>query len=37
MKAATLETVLIAYAPDAIIFADCAGVIRLWNQGRDGR
>jgi PAS domain S-box-containing protein len=35
MKAATLETVLIAYAPDAIIFADCAGVIRLWNQGAE--
>ena len=33
MKAATLEAALIAHAPDAIIFADCAGVIRLWNQG----
>ncbi len=33
LQAATLETVLIAYAPDAIIFTDCAGVIRLWNQG----
>jgi len=36
MKAATLETLLIACAPDAIIFADCAGVIRLWNQGAEG-
>jgi PAS domain S-box-containing protein len=35
LQAATLETVLIAYAPDAIIFADCAGVIRLWNQGAE--
>ena len=35
MKAAILETALIAYAPDAIIFADCAGVIRLWNQGAE--
>jgi len=25
--------VLIAQAPDAIISADCAGVIRVWNQG----
>ena len=35
MKAATLETALIAYAPDAIIFADGAGVIRLWNHGAE--
>ena len=35
MKVATLETALIAHAPDAIIFADCAGVIRLWNQGAE--
>lgn len=35
MKAAALETALIAYAPDAIIFADCAGVIRLWNRGAE--
>jgi PAS domain S-box-containing protein len=26
---------LIARAPDAIIFADCAGVIRLWNQAAE--
>ena len=35
MKATTLETALIAYAPDAIIFADGAGVIRLWNHGAE--
>ncbi len=35
MKAVTLETALIAHAPDAIIFADGAGVIRLWNQGAE--
>src|SRR6266851_4736347 len=35
MKATTLDTALIAHAPDAIIFADCAGVIRLWNQGAE--
>ena len=33
MQAATLETVWLASAPDAIIFADGAGVIRVWNQG----
>jgi PAS domain S-box-containing protein len=27
----TLGTNLIAHAPDAIILADCDGVIRLWN------
>ena len=32
MQAATPATALIAHAPDAIIFADGAGVIRLWNQ-----
>jgi PAS domain S-box-containing protein len=26
---------LIARAPDAIIFADCAGVIRLWNRAAE--
>src|SRR5262245_48193282 len=35
MKATTLETVLIEHAPDAIIFADRAGVIRLWNCGAE--
>jgi PAS domain S-box-containing protein len=35
MKATTLETALIAHAPDAIIFADRAGVIRLWNCGAE--
>ena len=35
MPAAPLETVLIAYAPDAIIFADWTGVIRVWNQGAE--
>ncbi|MGH2360088.1 MAG: PAS domain S-box protein [bacterium] len=35
MRAANLETALIADAPDAIIFADCAGVIRLWNHGAE--
>jgi PAS domain S-box-containing protein len=30
-----LETSLIAHAPDAIIFADCAGVIRLWNRAAE--
>jgi PAS domain S-box-containing protein len=29
------EQALIAQAPDAIIFSDCAGVIRLWNQGAE--
>ena len=29
---AALEIALIAYAPDAIIFADRDGVIRLWNH-----
>jgi PAS domain S-box-containing protein len=31
MKAATLEAALIAHAPDAVLFVDCTGVIRLWN------
>jgi PAS domain S-box-containing protein len=35
MQVATLETALIAHAPDAIIFADCVGVIRLWNQAAE--
>jgi PAS domain S-box-containing protein len=30
-----LGTDLIAHAPDAIIFADCAGVIRLWNRAAE--
>lgn len=30
-----METELIAHAPDAIIFADCAGVIRLWNRAAE--
>ena len=29
------ERELIAHAPDAIIFSDCAGVIRLWNHGAE--
>jgi PAS domain S-box-containing protein len=29
------ERALIAHAPDAIIFSDCAGVIRLWNHGAE--
>ena len=32
MKAATSETGLIEHAPDAIIFADRTGVIRVWNH-----
>src|SRR5262249_9676877 len=35
LQTAPLETALIAHAPDAIIFADCAGVIRVWNQGAE--
>jgi PAS domain-containing protein len=35
MEATALETTLIAHAPDAIIFADCTGVIRLWNRGAE--
>jgi PAS domain S-box-containing protein len=35
VKAARLETALIAHAPDAIIFADVVGVIRVWNQGAE--
>jgi PAS domain S-box-containing protein len=34
-EGAALEAALIAQAPDAIIFADCAGVIRLWNRGAE--
>jgi PAS domain S-box-containing protein len=34
-KGTALEAALIAQAPDAIIFADCAGVIRLWNRGAE--
>ena len=30
-----MEAALIAHAPDAIIFADCTGVIRLWNRGAE--
>lgn len=26
---------ILAQTPDAIIFADCAGVIRLWNRGAE--
>jgi PAS domain S-box-containing protein len=35
MTAATLEAALIAHAPDAVLFVDCAGVIRLWNRGAE--
>jgi len=35
MQDTTLETALIAYAPDAIILTDCAGIIRLWNLGAE--
>ena len=35
MKAATLEAALIAHAPDAVLFVDCTGVIRLWNRGAE--
>ena len=31
----TLGIDLIAHAPDAIILADCAGVIRLWNPAAE--
>ena len=31
----TLGTELIAHAPDVIILADCAGVIRLWNRAAE--
>jgi PAS domain S-box-containing protein len=31
----TLGTNLIAHAPDAIILADCDGVIRLWNRAAE--
>ena len=30
-----LEQALISQASDAIIFSDCAGVIRLWNHGAE--
>lgn len=30
-----LQHRLIEAAPDAIIFADCGGVIRLWNHGAE--
>jgi PAS domain S-box-containing protein len=30
-----VERELIAHAPDAVIFADCAGVIRLWNRAAE--
>jgi PAS domain S-box-containing protein len=32
---ARLATALIAYAPDAIILTDGAGVIRPWNLGAE--
>jgi PAS domain S-box-containing protein len=32
MKTPALETAMIAHAPDAIIFADHNGVIRVWNH-----
>jgi PAS domain S-box-containing protein len=32
MESTALETALIAHAPDAVIFADCTGVIRIWNH-----
>lgn len=35
MQAATLEAALIAHAPDAILFVDCTGAIRLWNHGAE--
>ena len=35
MKATPLETALIANAPDAVIFADGAGVIRVWHHGAE--
>ena len=31
----TLGTNLVAHAPDAIILADCDGVIRLWNRAAE--
>jgi PAS domain S-box-containing protein len=35
METAALEAALIAHAPDAIVFADSSGVIRLWNHGAE--
>jgi PAS domain S-box-containing protein len=31
-KADSLEAILVQHAPDAILFADCDGIIRLWNR-----
>lgn len=31
----SLEAMLVQYAPDAIVFADCDGIIRVWNRGAE--
>lgn len=31
----SLEAILLQHAPDAILFADRDGIIRLWNQGAE--
>lgn len=32
---AQLQRVIVEQAPDAILFADSGGIIRLWNQGAE--
>lgn len=34
-KSDSLEAILVQHAPDAILFADCDGIIRLWNHGAE--
>ncbi len=34
-KMASLENQIIAQAPDAILFSDREGIIRLWNRGAE--
>ncbi len=31
----SLSQQILALAPDAILFADCEGIIRLWNKGAE--
>lgn len=34
-KLESLEAALVQHAPDAIVFADCDGTIRVWNGGAE--
>jgi PAS domain S-box-containing protein len=35
VKPDSLEAALVQHAPEAIVFADCEGIIRVWNGGAE--